>query len=1137
MGDALSVVYKEPDGHPRDTLILRDQENNLELIEENEQARPYDADGNYFRLASEAYRIKLAHLFDPLLAVHTSLVEPLPHQITAVYEEMLPRQPLKFLLADDPGAGKTIMAGLLIKELIARGDLKRCLICCPGSLVEQWQEEMRSKFSIAFQPLSRELMENDAGGNPFQTYNLVIGRVDQMSRSDELLAKLDQAEDWDLVVVDEAHKMSCPWYGGEAKPTRRFDLGMRLARNTRHILLMTATPHDGKDEDFQSFLRILDPERFEGRPRNGEKVDASDLMRRMVKEDLKRFDGTPLFPERKAETPYYELSKDEMELYDDVTSYVSKEMGRVERLIRAGEGKRGAIVGFAMTGLQRRLASSPEAIYQSLKRRRGNLEAELADIRKGIRRIDQLSEGPEDVLVNGDVDEDDYPEDDYETIDTEVTTHVTSAQTIQELEAEIAALAKLEQKAQSIRASPIHGKWNKLADVLQNQPELFEADGHRRKLIIFTEHRDTLNYLSSRIRSLLGDPQSVVEIHGGMRREERRHNQERFVQDKEVLVLVATDAAGEGVNLQRANLLINYDIPWNPNRLEQRFGRIHRIGQTEVCYMWNLVAKDTREGQVWKRLFEKLENERRALGNRVFDVLGRAIEAKELKELMIEAIRYGNQPEVRERLFRKVDTKLDTKHLSELLEEKALATDSMDWTKIVHIKEEMERAEARKLQPHFIQTFFIKAFKELGGSIYERETKRFEIIHVPSLIKQKWEAIGKGSKPLPSFERITFEKGLIQVPGKPTAEFVCPGHPLLDSTLELILEKYAGLLTQGSVLVDESDLGTVPRLLWYIQSDIIDDVRDARGNDRLVARQVHFVETSSNGQYKNAGPAPYLDYRPLTPSEAKMVPKTSLKPNSSKVEDLALDYAVSNLLVPYFNDVRKAREAIIDKTKAAVKERLTKEIAYWDARAIELKDEELKGKNPRLNSGKARKKADDLQLRLNSRMFELEKQRRVNMKPPFIVGSAIVIPAGLLPVHGKAEVSPPENFASRDEIENLAMAEVMRLETALGRKPKDVHKENRGYDIESFSPPENCLKFIEVKGRVKGAETLTITKNEILTGLNAPVNFILAIVSVDEKRQCETRYVRNPFFKEPDFDITSVNYVLNKLIERSEEPS
>jgi superfamily II DNA or RNA helicase len=318
------VTYKDATGHLANELLYRDCEPTLEIVT---QGTPFsfDGDGAQFRLASEARRISLAYLFDPLLAIHTSIIEPLPHQITAVYGEMLPRQPLRFLLADDPGAGKTIMAGLLIKELMVRGDLHRCLICCPGNLADQWRDELDSKFHLPFEIVGRDAIEASRTGNPYLEKNLVISRLDLMSRNEDVMAKLGQTE-WDLVVVDEAHKLHASFFVGEVKETKRYKLGRLLGRLTRHLLLMTATPHNGKEEDFQLFMALLDADRFEGKFRDGvHVVNTSDLMRRMVKETLVRFDGTPLFPERYAYTVTYSLSDLEARLYTEVTNYVRDE--------------------------------------------------------------------------------------------------------------------------------------------------------------------------------------------------------------------------------------------------------------------------------------------------------------------------------------------------------------------------------------------------------------------------------------------------------------------------------------------------------------------------------------------------------------------------------------------------------------------------------------------------------------------------------------------------------------------------------------------------------------------------------------------------------------------------------------------
>ncbi len=1130
---AVELTYKTPTGALGNELLYRDRESTLEIALEG---RPWSFDGDaaLFRLVSEARRIGLAYLFDPLLAVHTSLVEPLPHQITAVYHEMLRRQPLRFLLADDPGAGKTIMTGLFIKELKARGDLQRCLIVCPGNLAEQWQDELNRRFHLPFEIMTNDALEAARTGNWFQENHLAICRLDKLSRNEDVQEKLKQT-DWDLIVCDEAHKMSATYFGSEVKYTKRYRLGQLLSTLTRHFLLLTATPHNGKEADFQLFLALLDGDRFEGKFRDGVHVtDSSDLMRRLVKEQLLKFDGTPLFPERIAYSVNYKLSDAEADLYKQVTDYVRDEFNRAEALENGGQK---GTVGFALTILQRRLASSPEAIYQSLRRRRDRLQKRLREeqlIRRGSGVSLDLNAGlpPFD---SDDLDElEDAPDAEVEAAEERVVDQASAARTIAELQTEIAMLQQLEAAALKVRQSKTDRKWDELSRLLQNSSEMFDAAGHRRKLVLFTEHRDTLNYLAERIGSLLGRPEAVVTIHGGMGREDRKKAQEGFTHDKEVEILVATDAAGEGINLQRAHLMVNYDLPWNPNRLEQRFGRIHRIGQTEVCHLWNLVARETREGAVYDRLLEKLAEEREALGGQVFDVLGQVtFEDRPLRELLLEAVRYGDRPEVRARLSSVVEKALDRQHLRELIEGRSLAGDCMDVTHVREIRADMERAEARRLQPHFIAAFFLEAFRLLGGTIHEREPHRYEIRHVPAVIRNRDRAIGRGEPVLTRYERITFEKALISMPGKPPAAFICPGHPLLDSTIDLVMERHRDLLKRGTVLVDEMDNSDQPRALVYLEHSIQDARTDRAGNRRIVSKRLQFVEIDSTGEARSAGSAPYLDYRPLTEVEQNALePLPVPEWARSDLESKVLEHAALHLVPGHFDEVRQRKEELVNKTLAAVKDRLTTEINYWDHRAAQLKEQELTGKvNARLNSGLARQRADELATRLQKRLAELEQERRLSPLPPVVVGGALIVPLGLL-----RRLQGVALFAEDTErSERLAVEAVMQAERGLGNVPQDVSPEKRGYDIESAVPGTGRLRFLEVKGRVAGAKTVTITKNEILTGLNKPDEFILAIVEIDGDPGTP-HYVRRPFQREPDFGVTSVNYDLQELLRRAEEP-
>lgn len=1134
----VEVTYKDASGHLASELLYRDREPGLEIAADG-LPWSFDADGAMFRLTSEAYRIRLAYLFDPLLAVHTSLVEPLPHQITAVYEIMLSKQPLRYLLADDPGAGKTIMTGLLIKELMIRGDLHRCLIVSPGNLVEQWQDELNSRFHIAFDILTNDRLEASISGNAFTEIPLCIARLDKLSRNEQVRAKLEQA-DWDLIVVDEAHKMSATFFGGEISYTKRYQLGQLLGKLTRHLLLLTATPHNGKEEDFQLFLALLDSDRFEGRFREGvHHVDVSDLMRHLVKEQLFKFDGTPLFPERLAYTVNYQLSGLEATLYKEVTDYVRQEFNRADAL--ENNGRKGT-VGFALTTLQRRLASSPEAIYQSLKRRKNRLEARLHEERQAKRNVAtdlELMQGLPLFSADDLADLDDAPDAEVEEIEGQVVDQASAARTIAELEVEIEMLARLEELALQVRRSGTDRKWEGLASLLQNNAEMFDAEGHRLKLVIFTEHRDTLNYLTERIRTMLGRTESVVNIHGGVSREERAKAQEAFTQDKTVQVLVATDAAGEGINLQRAHLMVNYDLPWNPNRLEQRFGRIHRIGQTEVCHLWNLVAAETREGEVFHTLLKKLEEEREALGGRVFDVLGEVLfDNRPLRELIVEAIRYGDRPEVRAKLTQVVDTALDRQHLEELLEQRALAHEVMDVARIRQIREDMERAAARRLQPHFIASFFLEALKQLGGRYYEREPRRYEITHVPTNIRSRQNPTNARATILRHYERIVFEKDLINIAGKPLATFVCPGHPLLDATLDLVLEQNRDLLKQGTILVDPEDGGEELRVLFYLEHTIQDATTDHTGKRHEISRQLQFIELDTGGNIHAAGYAPFLNYRCLTDEERALL--TDLRNTPWLKDDLesqAHSYAVTELVPRHLAEVRQRREEQITKTMAAVKDRLTKEISYWDRRAEELKALEATGKvNAKLNSQKARQRAEDLYARLQRRMYELEQERRLSPLPPIVVGGVLVVPMGLLARLKGERPTIPDQFAHETaRVEYIAIQTVMDIERRLGFLPRDVSADKSGYDIESRIPGTGKLRFIEVKGRVKGADIVTVTKNEILTALNKPEDFILAIVEVDGE-WATPYYIRQPFQREPDFGVTSVNYKLIELLNKGVVP-
>jgi len=1134
---AVQVLYKTPDGALKERLLNRGDEPNISVATA-ERPWSFDGDSEAFKLTVEAKRIDLAFLFDPMMAVHTSNVEPLPHQITAVYESMLPRQPLRFVLADDPGAGKTIMAGLYIRELIMRADARRIVIVAPGSLVDQWREEMFEKFGLEFRVFTKDLEAATPSGNPFEDIDLLIVRLDQMARNEELQEKLCAAG-WDLVVFDEAHKLAAHFFGNKLEKTGRFKLAEKLGAQTRHLLLMTATPHNGKEEDFQLFLSLLDSDRFYGKFRDGvHKVDCSDLIRRMVKEEMLRFDGSHLFPPRKAYTANYILSDIESALYEAVTEYVKTEMGKADQL----DGKRKGSVGFALTALQRRLASSPEAIFQSLKRRRERLERRLREDRMGMRGQQILAE----TLAEAPEDDDDLNAEEQENLEETLVDQATASRTIAELEAEIFILQSLEQQAKALVASGKDRKWDELSRILQNEPQMHDAGGRMRKIIIFSEHRDTLNYLQEKIAGVLGSHDAIVVIHGGVHRDDRRKAQALFRSDPDIRVLVATDAAGEGINLQNANLMVNYDLPWNPNRLEQRFGRIHRIGQQEVCHLWNLVAKETREGEVYHRLLTKLETINEAFKGRVFDILGEVFEERSLKDLLLDAIRYNDHPERHAERLKSIDAAFDSSHIEELLKRNALAPESFSTERLFAVKEEMEKAEARRLQPYFVRSFFMKGFEALGGSIYPRESDRFEITHVPAELRERDRLItGRNRRDLAPvlrrYERVCFTKEAVRPvdrPGLAFASMIHPGHPLMLALSDVLLEQHANLLRQGTIFVDPSDDGDQPSLLFLLTHEV------KSGDGQVISKRLQFIRVLPDGSATFAGWAPHLDLEPLAPADRSLVAATLTAPwLTAGLENRALALAASTLVPQHYSEIAVRRIAHVDKTLSAVHERLTKEINYWSDRFIKLTDDKAAGIDVRLNLENVRRTLSDLEARLESRKKELQTMRHVTSATPVVLSGALVIPAGLLctlrgePAPGGATFfTDPE---ARSRIEHLAMNAVRQAEEARGCRVVDVSAQKCGWDITSYAPavgdrlPE--ARHIEVKGRVKGASTVTVTKNEIFESWNQGVKYHLAIVLVGEDDSIDgPHYVPHPFKEEPGWGVSSVNYELKALLERAE---
>ena len=1134
MGDACQIVFRDNQANLHSQILFRDREEYINVLTKGRKWS-FDGSGSKFRLVSEADRIRLAYLFDPYLAVSSSSIEPLPHQISAVYEQMLPRQPMRYVLADDPGAGKTIMAGLLIKELLIRGELERCLIIAPGSLTEQWQDELKEKFELQFELLTRDLINAIGLGNPFENKPLLIARMDMISRDDELQTRLEQAQEWDLVVCDESHRMSAHYFGGEIKKTRRYEMGQRIGNHARNLLLMTATPHNGKEEDFQLFMALLDEDRFAGKERDSlHRSDPTDLMRRLVKEDLYTFEGKKLFPERKSYTAQYELSAREKLLYEKVTSYVREEMNRADRNAdQEGGAKRRVNVGFALMTLQRRLASSPFAISRSIERRRERLESRL----KEERLLMQGQQAEEKLLFENkfenirlDEIDDIYEDEDANEIEEKenlFTDNATTALTLSELNLEIETLKELELLSKKVVKAGTDAKWQELDRILDD-PLMIDSNGSRRKIVLFTEFKDTLNDLSRKIRNRLGKEEAVVEIHGSVPRKKRRQVVHAFMNDPEVTVLIANDAAGEGVNLQRAHLMVNYDLPWNPNRLEQRFGRIHRIGQKEVCHLWNLLAKDTREGDVYIQLLRKLEAAKEALGDKVFDVLGQLFTGKSLREFLIDAVRYNDDPEVKAQL-EIIDETITSDHLKELLERRALVKQDIDTTKIFNLKQQMERAMARRIQPHYVHDFFIEAFNNLGGKVFPREKGRYEITYIPPILIDKDQQIGMGVPIQARYERICFEKE--HVGETPRAELISPGHPLLESCISLILERDGQVLNQGAILIDENDLGCEPRILFCLEHGIQDGRRNRQGLQQLISNRLQFLEIDKTNNVITAGSSPYLDYRPIT-NEENLKIKPILEDDwlTKDWDQLVISNAMQTLVPKHLDEVRTERLARINKASNEIQTRMQYQINHWSRRYEELRLKEAANKRGRLTAQIAKERAELLLTRLGKRMASLEAQKNISARAPLLKGGALIIPIGMINTSKDKNIDLKKNAEEKKKVELLAMNAVMEAEKSIGRNPMDVSDQRGiGYDIES-ADSEGNLFFIEVKGRIEEAETVTLTFNELKRGLNSPDKFRLAIVKISEGKAKEPQYISGIDWGRPGFGDTAVTKNLSQIL-------
>ncbi len=831
-------------------------------------AHTFDAEPRLFRLGVEALRTHLAHAFDPQFAVSVSQVDPLLHQLDAVYRRILPLPRIRFLLADDPGAGKTIMAGLLMRELMQRGAVSRILVLCPKALTDQWRREMWERFREPFTLVTGESVSGSFGQNVWVENDRVVASVD-FAVQDHILPGIEQSQ-WDLVVFDEAHKLSAYRYGPSAKidKTKRYMLAEGLSARTKHLLLMTATPHKGDPENFRLLLSLLDDKVFASQS-GVEKAlgqTVSPYFLRRTKESMRHHDGRPLFLPRRVDTVAYELEPHEQILYDAVTDYVSNGLAQAEQ-------SQNRNVTLALIVLQRRLASSLYAVTRSLERRRDRLTEELSQARKSGKFAQTA------VQTSYDPDEEDL--DALTVEDEEAISGASTAKTADELAREIEHLNGLIDMAVRTRNK---GPERKLIEFQQAIESATVAD-RTEKILVFTEHRDTLTYLTRRLKE---QGYAVCNIHGGMKLADRIAAEKEFRGPAQFMV--ATEAAGEGINLQFCKTMINWDLPWNPNRLEQRMGRIHRYGQEHEVHIVNLVANTTREGSVLVRLMEKLERMRAQLGHdQVYDVISSIFDAGSMRldVLMREAILNRRSMED---ILADMEFICDPGAAAAIREAlgSALATPHVD---LSGIHQEERDSKERRLTPEFVERFFVDSLQYLGGRLTPGGDRDWRLDFIPAPIRQEAHSHNTGEFGQEN-RLITFRKDRLR--RDPPAEFVAPDHPLFDAVLRRILEQGRPPLSNGTVFVDKQ--AREPYLVWLLEAA----VRNGLGEE--VHRRLLALRQRGN-EFEPVQPGVLLD---LPPSDA--VPAMPGALRDIALDDAAVAEASAVYANEYMMEVAKEQE-------------------------------------------------------------------------------------------------------------------------------------------------------------------------------------------------------------------------------------
>src|SRR3989454_1866745 len=1081
--DLISLSVRTRDGQTDQIIVPAAElasalDHTLQPQDGSELANPLD-----FFLLVEAARIRLAYSFDPFFAVSMSGVQALPHQLQAVYERVLPQARLRFLLADDPGAGKTIMAGLLLKELKLRGVINYVLILTPAPLTIQWQDELYSKFDETFEVVNSDMVGNQLAGNVWDRYRQCIASLDFV-KQERVIQSLEQIP-WDLVIIDEAHKCAARTQGERVAKTRRYQLAERLSASAERILLLTATPHSGDPSQFAHFLRLLDADQFPDPRYDGLQLDRKILedsrsggrdqwFLRRIKEELRDREGNPLFTKRHVSSVPFPLTWTELRLYNHVTAYINRFLPYQQGGVRRHS------VALARTVLQRRLASSLNAIHRSLERRAHHFSGILQELERLPASEHEKILQKYRLLASSGYEDEESDSGDLDELQEEAMENFPVVQRVDQLRDEVKALEELVKEAATVMASGEESKLKALRTCMEGS-QFHELSDGRGKLLIFTEHRDTLEYLRGHLQQW---GYTTCEIHGGMNAVNRREAAQRFYDSAQVCI--ATEAAGEGINLQFCHLMINYDIPWNPNRLEQRMGRIHRIGQRSDVYIFNFVSTNTVEGAILQRLFMKLEEIRRQLGDRVFDVVGQLLALNELRleEMLREA---AINPARIEEYTGQIE-QLSTEQLTQLEEATgvALATSQVD---LAWVRGSDIRSQERRLMPEYVEKFFVRAAEREKIPLRLRADGLYAIERVPIRLRDQHLATARRyGVPAQEYRKLTFDKAMQQKPEHQDAVLLSPGHPLFAALSEVLMGDLEPVQGHAAIFVDPHVIESYQAHFFEVQiiseEPGIDNKRSGATEARTQVLYATLAAVLDGPQGKELAPADLLhDLTPLP--EGATVYEQIVLPDPQTI--VALERWVRvKVQFPLKQQQARERQRLLQIRREYVSKMFAEQIKRVQHRYMELYRRVQKGDEAaRLARDEADRRQKELRQRLREKEAELDRLQVVREGVVRYMGTALVVPMTQTSLATQLEQQSTitsGELVRNDEIERIGMDYVMNYEQKQRREPEDISKnhDGSGFDIRSTHPLTGEIRRIEVKARAAEGEFVELTPNEWL---------------------------------------------------------